>query len=245
MTPQPPAIVQRALTALRQRGRTRAFGLRLRTQPRADLIEMGTRYGGWTIPGSLLDADSACLLAGVGRDITFDLGLIGRFGVTVHALDPVPAAIAFATAAAAAEPRFVLHPCGLWSADGTLRFYSHREPGFVSHSATDMHATGAYFEAPVRSVESLMAELGHDHVDLLKLSVEGSEYEIIGHVLDRELDVRTLCVEFSQPAPSAPVRAVLKRLRRARYDLVASTLQPFGWKLTFVRSPAAPTRQRS
>jgi FkbM family methyltransferase len=224
----------RAVRAVRQRLRTRAFGGSLKVSPRDDLVGMGLPYGRWTIPASLLGPGSACYLAGIGKDISFDLGLIARFGCTVHAFDPVPEAIDYARAAAAAEPRFVLHPAGLWSKDGALRFYDHREPGFVSHSATDMHGTGTYFEAPVRSVASLMAELGHDHVDLLKLSVEGSEYELVGNVLDERLDVRVLCVEFAQPAPRGPIDAALARLRAAGYELVEASLPPYNWKLTFV-----------
>jgi FkbM family methyltransferase len=220
---------------VRQRARTRAFEQTLQVSPRDDLVGMGLPYGRWAVPSSLLGADAACYLAGIGKDISFDLGLIARFGCTVHAFDPVPEAVAYARAAAAAEPRFVLHPEGLWSKDGALRFYDHREPGYVSHSATDMHGTGAYFEAPVRSVKSLMDELGHDHVDLLKLSVEGSEYELVGHVLDEQLDVRVLCVEFAQPAPRGPIDAVLARLRPAGYVLVEASLPPYNWKLTFVR----------
>lgn len=239
MAADPGALLRRAVVAVRQRVRARAFAARTKLTPREDLVRMGTAYGGWAVPGSLLDSRSACYLAGIGKDITFDLGLIARFGCTVHALDPVPAAIEYAREAAAAEPRFVLHPCGLWSQDGTISFYSHREPGFVSHSATDMHETGASFQAPVRSVESLMREQGHQRVDLLKLSVEGSEYEIIDHVLEASLDVRALCVEFAQPAPSRPVRRVLARLRRAGYQPVAASFQPFGWKLTLVRGADA------
>jgi FkbM family methyltransferase len=230
------SLPERALRAVRQRARTQAFGRDLTVTPRDDVVGMGLPYGRWAVPASLIDADSACYLAGIGKDISFDLGLIARFGCTVHAFDPVPEAIAYARAAAAAEPRFVLHPAGLWSQDGSLRFYDHREPGFVSHSATDMHDTGTYFEAPVRSVASLMREFGHDHVDLLKLSVEGSEYEIVGNVLDQQLDVRVLCVEFAQPAPRRPIDAAVARLRAAGYELVEASLPPWGWKLTFMRA---------
>jgi hypothetical protein len=35
----------------------------------------------------------------------------------------------------------------------------------------------------VRRIGSLMEEWGHQRIDLLKLSVEGSEYEILGNIL--------------------------------------------------------------
>lgn len=196
-----------------------------------DLVTFGTGYGAWTIP-NILNEHSNIYLAGIGMDVTFDLSLIARFGSTVHAFDPVSEAVDYARAATAAEPRFVLHEEGLWSADGTLRFYDHRQPGFVSHSATNMHGTSHHFEASVRSVDSLMAELGHDRLDLLKLSVEGSEYEIIEDVLAKRIAILVLCVEFAQPAPLGRIKRTLQQLERAGYGVVSASLPPWNWKIT-------------
>jgi FkbM family methyltransferase len=199
--------------------------------PRPDLVTFGFGYGAWTIP-DVLDARSNVYLAGVGKDVGFDLSLIARYGCTVHAFDPVPEAIEYARAATAFEPRFVLHEAGLWSADGALRFYDHPEPGFVSRSATNMHGTAGHFEAPVRSVDSVMTELGHDHLDLLKLSVEGSEYEIVRDVLAKQVDVRVLCVEFAQPAPLDRIHETLRELQRSGFTVVAASLPAFFWTIT-------------
>lgn len=215
--------------------RVNAWRLRrsLRIAPHEDLISIGSTYGAWTIPADALTKDSACYLAGLGEDATFDLGLIERFGCTVYAFDPVPEAARYAEGVAAEEPRFHFQPVGLWSSDGTLRFYENAEPGFVSRSATNMHGTGAYSEAPVRSVASLMSELGNERVDLLKLSVEGSEYEILGELLTKRVPVGVLCVEFAQPAPLAKIHGQIAALEAAGYEPVHASLPPFNWKLTF------------
>src|SRR5919204_272011 len=97
---------------------------------------------------------------------------------------------------------------------------SYGEPGFVSRSATNMHGTSTFWETQVRSVDSLMSELGHERVDLLKLSVEGSEYEIVGEVLRKELPVGVMCVEFAQPSPLGPIRKQIGALEDAGYELV-------------------------
>ncbi len=215
----------------------RINAIRLRRQltvvQRGDLTKIGTPYGGWSIPSSLLSSNSVCYLAGLGEDASFDLSLIERFGCTVHAFDPVPEAARYAASVSEREPRFLFSPLGLWSSDGTLRFYENAEPGFVSRSATNMHNTGSYAEAEVRSVDSLMAELGHEHVDLLKLSVEGSEYEILDDLLAKRLRVGILCVEFAQPAPLEPIIQRIRALELADYRLVNASLPPFNWKLTF------------
>jgi FkbM family methyltransferase len=202
-------------------------------------MSIGSAYGSWSIPEGTMRADSVCYLAGVGEDASFDLGLIERFGCTVHAFDPVPEAASYAATLAEREPHWHFRPVGLWREDSTLRFYEHPQPGFVSRSLTNMHDTGAYLEAEVRSIDSLMNELGHERIDLLKLSVEGAEYEILTDMLAKRIPVEVLCVEFSQPAPLAPVLRQVQALRNAGYELLATALAPSAWRLTFLIAPSS------
>jgi hypothetical protein len=115
-----------------------------------------------------------------------------------------------------------------------LRFHDNPQEGFVSRSATDMHETAGSLELPVRSIPSVMAELGHERIDLLKLSVEGSEYELIDAVVEEAIPVRCLCVEFAQPTPLARVRAAVDRLGGAGLRLAHPELRPFYWKFSFI-----------
>ncbi len=230
------SIIARVERALTQRVNARRLSRSLDVVSRGELVRIGTSYGAWAIPGDLLGESSVCYLAGLGEDASFDQGLIQRFGCTVHAFDPVPEAARYAETVSAREPRFHFHPVGLWSSDGALRFYDNAEPGFVSRSATNMHGTGDYAEAQVRAIDSLMSELGHDHVDLLKLSVEGSEYEIAGDVLAKRLPVKVLCIEFAQPSPLPPIRRQIEALEAGGFELVCASLPPFNWKLTFRRA---------
>jgi FkbM family methyltransferase len=196
---------------------------------------LGNSYGGYRVPTSPLDDRSICYLAGAGEDISFDLALIERFGCEVYAFDPVPRAAEYVAQAAAGEPRHHFMAVGLWSSDATLTFHAPAQQGFVSHSATNLQSTEAAFQAPVRSVAAVMAELGHDHVDLLKISAEGAEFEILDHILTTPVDVRVLCVEFAQPADFERVLELGHRLQAAGYQLVG-TGQWRQWKLTFART---------
>jgi FkbM family methyltransferase len=227
------SAARRARRALEQRLGARRLRRALTVSPRDDMVQIGTKYGGWSIPANELSSDSVCYLAGLGEDASFDLGLIERFGCSVYSFDPVPEAASYAHSVSEREPRFRFLPVGLWSSDTTLRFYDNPEPGFVSRSATNMHSTGGFSEAHVRSVDSLMAELSHERVDLLKLSVEGSEYEIVGDVISKRLPVRVFCVEFAQPAPLQPILDQVRALEAAGYRLIRASLPPFNWKLTF------------
>jgi FkbM family methyltransferase len=235
--------IQRRLTGLRLLLRSRRFLKRVELRPRDDLVELGSiGYGFWVVPQSLFDQNSQCYLVGVGEDITFDLAMIARFGCTVHAFDPTPASQRYAGVAARHEPRFVFHPLGVWSSDGSVRFHAPAGEHWVSHSATDMHGTSVAFEAEVRSVSSLMRELGHFSLDLLKISAEGAEYEIVRGIAEDDVDVRVICVEFAQPAPAGLAEETYDMLTRRGYELVAARISPWNWKVTFVRRAAEDER---
>jgi FkbM family methyltransferase len=221
-----------------QQARSLRAGVEVRT--RLDMIELGsTGYGSWSVPETMLGQDSVCYLAGTGTDITFDLALIARFGCTVHAFDPVPSALEFVARAARHEPRFVFHPVGLWSTDTTLSFHEPVVRGYISHSATDIHHTPVAFEGAVQSVRSVMREQHHDHVDLLKISAEGAEYEILAGLEQDGIRPRILSIEFAQPAPTGAAKDAYDRLVQAGYDLVASRISVWTCKMTFVRTEAS------
>jgi FkbM family methyltransferase len=228
--------VHKKLTSVLLVKRRRDFLGRIDVRRRDDLLQLGTSYGGWTIPGRLLGPDSVCYLAGIGEDITFDLHLIARFGCVVHAFDPVPRSQGYAAEATAHEPRFVLHRFGLWSRDGTLHFHAPETEGHISHSATNLKGTRAAFDAPVRCVRTVLGELGHERIDLLKLSVEGSEYEILDHVLSEQIPVHILCVEYAQPAPLERMEASVRQLESAGFVTADARITPWNWKLLFVAS---------
>ena len=221
---------------LRLRVRRLRFLRGLQRTDRPDLVRLGSiGYGEWVVAADRLGPDARCFCAGVGEDISFDLALIARFGCIDYAFDPVPRSVAYAAAAAAHEPRFVFSPTALWSEDTTLRFHAPVIEGYVSHSATGMHGTEVAFEAPARSVRSLMDEHGFESLDLLKISVEGSEYTILDHVLAEGIDVHTICVEFAQPAPVRKINAYLGKLRDRDYAVVDATIYPRNWRITVMR----------
>ena len=211
----------------------RRFQLRLWLRPQADeeLVRLGSDYGGWIVPRRLLRPGAICYCAGVGEDATFDLELI-RHGCLVVSIDPTPRAIQYGEQVARDQPAFNLVPVGLWSAPAVLRFYVPRDPAQVSHSVVNLQGTADYFEAECTTVQLLAERLGHDHLDLLKLDIEGAEHEVLGSVLRDGPLPGMLCVEFDQPAPMAAIRRTVKDLRSAGYRPVAIER----WNVTFCRT---------
>lgn len=199
------------------RARYVAFERTVRVKPREDLVRIGSAYGGWWVPADLLGPDSVVYLAGAGEDITFDLGLVKRFGCEVISLDPTPRAIAHVRENASDVVGYQFLPVGLGGSARRERFYAPADPSHVSHSITNLQGTNDYFEAELRTLPGLMADHGHDRVDLLKIDIEGAEYEVVEHLVADSVLPRILCMEFDQPAPLPRMLALVRTLHGAGY----------------------------
>ena len=221
----------RARARLVRRARRWAEGP-IHARPELGLEKIGTDYGGWIVPTALVRPGWRCYNGGVGEDVSFDLGLIERFGCEVFAFDPTPRAIVYAEPIAAREPRFHFLPVGLWSTDAVMKFWAPRNPTHVSHSALNLQRTHEWFEAQCRSVPSLMAELGHDAVDLMKVDIEGAEHTVLASVLASGVKPTVLCFEIDQPVGPLDFWRTLRRVRAHGYELVAID----SWNYTFLKA---------
>src|SRR5688572_4934876 len=53
------------------------------------------KLGNWSLLAGPIDEQSVVYSFGVGDNVSWDLAMIERFGVTVHAFDPTPQSIAW------------------------------------------------------------------------------------------------------------------------------------------------------
>lgn len=219
------------------------FARSLSLGSRTDLLRLGGAYGGHVVAEAPLGSGAVCYSAGVGNDLSFDLALIERYGCRVHAFDPTPAAQDFVEGLELpAELDF--RPFGLWSEDTYLDFWD--QPGergapASNYSATDLYGGGRQLRAEVKSLRSVMSSLGHEQIDLLKLDIEGAEYEVIRSILTDEIPVNVLTVEFHKNPSTQSMRSAVADLRRAR--LFPEHVD--GYEVAFVRSPLLPPSRAS
>ena len=214
--------------------------LRAPSDERDDLVFVGSDYGGRHLPRELLGADSVCYCVGVGEETSFDEDLIRTFGCDVYAFDPTPRAIEHVARLRQERPelagRFHFEPAAIWDRDGETDFFAPENEGHVSHSLTGLNGRGRSIKVRTRTLSSLMADRGHDRLDLLKLDVEGAEYAVVDHVLkDAEgggVLPRVLCIEFDQPVPAKRTIGLMRRLAGVGYATVANNHLDF----TFVRA---------
>lgn len=197
------------------------------------VIELGSPYGGWMVPGALIEPSWLCYCVGAGGDISFDLQLIERYHATVRAFDPVHEYVRAAVAQAEDEPRFSIHEVAIAARDGPLRVQVTHDPSSRSVSAAGLYESARFVELPGRTLRSLMHELGDDHIDLLKLDVEGAEYEIVPSLDLRGLGVKVFCTQLHHNGSVGAARALIARLRDGGYEPVAC--RP-AVKLTFARA---------
>src|SRR6185437_6361477 len=157
------------------------------------LIDLGTSYGGWTVPVELIEPSWVCYCVGAGGDISFDLELIRRYGVEVRTFDPVADYVESAQQQGAAEPRF----------------------------AAGLYESEDFIEVPGRTLPSLMAELGDERIDLLKLDIEGAEYEVLPTIDMRALGVKVFAAQLHHTGSVGEARALIAGLDEQGYEPVA------------------------
>lgn len=197
---------------------------------------LGSSYGGWTVLPGFLNAESIVYGAGVGDDISWDLSMIDRFGCTIHAFDPTPRCLRWISSQAL-PAKFQFHPVGLASEDGQTTFVMRNEhPEWSSYNMSEDLVGAVEIETlEVRRVSTLMAELGHDHIDLLKMDIETAEYAVIPDLLSAGVLPGQLCIEFhfggGDGGTVQAFKSAISTLSDAGY--VAFDRSPYGREISF------------
>jgi len=177
----------------------------------------------WTIYPSGLNAKSIVYCGGVGYDITFEHELVKRFGCEIVLCDPSPCGLETMALPENKMPQFHYFPTALTAHNGQINMAPPLVPkGDSWHARND---STAKISVPCTDLLSLMRQNNHEHIDLLKLDIEGSEYEVIDDFLKRRISVRQVCVEFHhQIVPgigrSQTIRSIFKLLARG-YKLIS------------------------
>jgi FkbM family methyltransferase len=201
-----------------------------------DTLRLGSEYGGWVVCPDLITRDSIIYGFGVGEDISFDLAMIERFGVTVHAFDPTPKANVWIKSQNL-PPQFVFHNVGLADHDGTARFVLPRADYASYHIGGEGEHGADVAECKVQRLSTIMRELNHSRIDVLKMDIEGAEYAALPDFINDGVHPQQLLVEFHHVAGDRPslekTRNAIALLRSAGYRIFA--VAATGLEYSFVR----------
>lgn len=211
--------------------------IHVRTSSVGERQRLGSSYGGWTVLPAFLNAESIVYGAGVGDDISWDLSMIDRFGCTIHAFDPTPRCLRWVSSQVL-PAKFQFHPVGLASEDGQSTFVMRNDhPDWSSYNMSDDIEGAVEIETlEVRRVATLMAQFGHEHIDLLKMDIETAEYTVIPDLLGSGIIPSQLCIEFHfggvDGGTVQAFKSAISTLSDAGY--IAFDRSPYGRELSFV-----------
>lgn len=150
---------------------------------------LGTEYGGFYLPNAFEIEKAVVYSFGIGEDLSFSESVIGKGGV-VYAFDPTPKAIAYVEHSNLfSHPNFHFFPYGLSDQDGKELFYLPIRDDWVSASVISHECVNAAngIEVEMKTLRTIMSELGHEHIDVLKMDIEGSEFKVIENLVNPDL----------------------------------------------------------
>ena len=200
---------------------------------RRKTLSLGSGDGRWVVCPDNLNSDSVVYSVGIGKDITFDTDLIRRFGCIVQAFDPTPLAMEWLRSQELPE-NFVVHPWGLAAHDGSAVFALPVEHAVSFTMSADMQSK-ATAECPVYRLSTIRDMLKHDHIDLLKLDIEGAEYEVLDDVVAEGSRISQLLIEFHHRWTGSPTQTERAISRIEECGLLLFHVSARGLEYSFIR----------
>lgn len=217
--------------------RTLGRDLHFRVQLRIPAVRHGSDAGEWWISPADLNPRSIVYSLGIGTDISFDLSLIETHGLTIEAFDPTPGAIEYVKKQRLPSG-YRWHAVGIASYDGQATFFPPENPQHISHTLVQREATSnRAIQVDVRRLSTIMRDLDHTRIDVLKMDIEGAEYDVLDEVVNGGIAVQQILVEFHHRFPEIGI----DRTRRAVTTLNAAGYRIFfasdsGEEYSFIRS---------
>jgi len=197
--------------------------------------QFGSDYGGWNVVTADLDHNGIVYSFGIGEDASFDIALIERFELKVHAFDPTPKSIDWVNNQDFSD-RVILHEYGIASFDGTISFNPPENPDHVSFTVLERPSTAARaIVVPVHRLSTIMKELSHDRIDVLKMDIEGAEYDVIDDLRKSEVRPHQILVEFHTRFPGVGAEKTRRAIETQRsMDYRLFSVSPTNQELCFV-----------
>ncbi|CAI5477206.1 unnamed protein product [Closterium sp. Yama58-4] len=164
-------------------------------------------YGAWTLCTNHLRPGGIVYSFGIGGDVSFDNEMVNR-GYKVFGFDPTVTldhvSNLFKNNHERDQPSaFQFCQVGIGAVDGIITFFSPKNPHLKSKTAVKHEELSKRYEsrgmpAPVMRLPTFMCTNGHGFIDVLKIDVEGVEFDICDEWLrmDTPLPVGQVLLEF-------------------------------------------------
>ena len=188
---------------------------------RGQLVTLGDLEQ-WTILPEL-NSESFVVSGGAGNDISFELDLIKRFDCCVALFDPsLPGKTTVGRHRHVSE-KLRFFEAGIAATTGV----NFLKPPILDPSLHSWVKADESTGEPMNFVtlSDVMHQFKKPRIDLLKIDIEGYEYEVLEDLLSSSIPVTQICVEIHQE-PQVPGRTrkdrwrMINSLRRAGYVLL-------------------------
>lgn len=162
------------------------------------------------------------------------------YGSRVFAFEPNQIPYAALEKRFASDPNVVTLPYGLGPADAMMTM---EVAGPASSVYGGVDSPAGTSEVEIRDIDAVLQDLATDRVDLMKVNIEGAEYDLLDRVIatGRIEDVRYLLIQFHEWHHAAHLRRWKIRRKLAKtHDQVWN--YPWIWELWCAKSqPHPPT----
>lgn len=157
----------------------------------------------------------------------FAAEILQRYGSQIFVFEPVPDFYAQCVSRFAESARVQCLPFGLSRAAGWFNISDSEDASSFVRDAGDVSCV----LAEIRPVAVMFEELGVDEVTLLKINIEGGEFDVIPALMDADLmkRVRFLQVQFHDFIPDAQAKReqIRRRLKETHKEMWN---YPFVWE---------------
>ena len=161
----------------------------------------GNEYGGFYVYPEALNRNSIVYSFGVGEDTSFDEAIIEKHQCMVFAFDPTPKSISWIEARRGRLPdSFIFFNCGIGDKSGFVDFYLPKNPNHVSGSLLVQSNVDDKQKVVVemKSLSDIVRQLTHSKIDVLKLDIEGAEYQVLENIINTNVQIDQILVEFHE-----------------------------------------------
>lgn len=159
----------------------------------------GNNYGGFYVSPKFINEHSIIYSFGIGEDISFDEALIKEYKCTIFGFDPTPKSIKWIKERVQVTPsRFNFYEYGIANESGTVDFFLPKNTDHVSGSFVTQNNVSArqIIKVEMKSLVDIVKLLGHKRIDVLKMDIEGAEYQVLEGILKTPVEISQVLVEF-------------------------------------------------
>jgi FkbM family methyltransferase len=178
-----------------------------------------------------LNADSVVFDIG-GYEGQWASDIFGRYGCTIHVFEPVPAFADNIRRRFSRNPRIHVHSFGLAAAGRVVRMYE------AADSSSLFQRSRNNIVVKLTGIAEFLEEEGIGQIDLMKINIEGGEYDLLEFLIERGLTYRIhdLQIQFHDFVDEAERRmyAIQQHLARTHYQTYAYEFVWENWRLKAV-----------